>query len=29
VSALRKLTVTEANIVGLVINREGALAGDF
>ncbi len=29
VSALRKLTVTEANIVGLVINREGALADDF
>ena len=28
-SALRKLTVTEANIVGLVINREGALTGDF
>jgi capsular exopolysaccharide synthesis family protein len=29
VSALRKLTVTEANIVGLVINREGARAGEF
>ena len=29
VSALSKLTVTEANIVGLVINREGALSGDF
>ena len=29
VSALRKLTVTEANILGLVINREGALSGDF
>jgi protein-tyrosine kinase len=29
VSALRKLTVTEANVVGLVINREGALTGGF
>jgi Mrp family chromosome partitioning ATPase len=29
VSALRKLTVTDANVVGLVINREGALTGDF
>jgi capsular exopolysaccharide synthesis family protein len=28
-NALRKLTVTEANILGLVINREGALTGDF
>ena len=29
VTALRKLAVTEANIVGLVVNREGALTGDF
>jgi capsular exopolysaccharide synthesis family protein len=28
-SALRKLTVTEANIVGLVLNREGPLAPEF
>ena len=28
VTALRRLTVTEANIVGLVINREGALPAD-
>ena len=29
VGALRKLAVTDANVVGLVINREGALTGDF
>jgi Mrp family chromosome partitioning ATPase len=29
VSALHKLAVTDANVVGLVINREGALTGDF
>jgi Mrp family chromosome partitioning ATPase len=29
VSALRKLAVTDANVVGLVLNREGALTGDF
>jgi Mrp family chromosome partitioning ATPase len=28
VSALRRLAVTEANVLGLVINREGALAAE-
>ena len=28
VSALRRLAVTEASVVGLVVNREGALPGD-
>jgi Mrp family chromosome partitioning ATPase len=29
VSALRKLVQTEANVVGLVVNREGSLASGF
>ena len=29
VSALRKLVLTEANVLGLVVNREGTLAADF
>jgi len=28
-SALRKLVLTEANLLGLVVNREGTLAADF
>ena len=29
VSALRRLTLIEANVLGLVVNREGTLAADF
>ena len=29
VSALRKLVLTEANVLGIVVNREGTLAADF